>query len=1135
MKAAKQKLLLIFLIVPIFGIIGWLGYKGYNTYNEYKHSNNKTEYINFIEKASDVLIALSKENTDSVIYLTSNMPGDLKKLQKSRKATDDAIAISSKIKKSNFDGVEMERVSAALKNINLARSKVDTLNKDYEEIFFNLYKKQATNQIITVMKAVIDKSPTADIKISLGVYVDVMREYTLENLEKGFISHTIDAHKAINDTQLYLWEQIISKISAPSINKINDRLLAEKLSKLIDDKNINNTIANNRVVVLTNSLSDNLEITSKNWRKDYDAKLNNLLMTKELLTEVHHKNLSNQELSLRNRVIQYGLGAILLVFLLLILIAFYRNINRDKRLLESALKDIEFDLSREKRQELRRIVDSRDASAIYTFLSQTIKEANQAKDLFLANMSHEIRTPLNGIVGFTQLLKSTELSEDQEEFIKVIEDSSENLLSIVNDILDLSKIKADKIELESIPFNARERFESAVETYAAKASQKGIEFGTYIDPNIPPSLIGDPTKLSQVIINLISNSTKFTNPDGEVNVFVDLVSESSITATLKFSVQDTGIGMTKEQQGKIFDAFSQADSSTSRKFGGTGLGLAISSRLVNIMGGEIKIESQPDVGSTFYFTIDFEKQSGAEEDTFNNYSNITLGLHLPANNIDRQIDKNLQRYVEHLGANFKIFYGDEIYNISKDELPDIICFDHKYNKRGSDLKKLGNLDTNIVLMAQQDFKNDDESIMSKISKVVYKPLNFSKVIKLLEDAMSSDSNATKVTKKETNSKTRFHNVHALVAEDNAINQKLIMKILEDFGLESTIANNGQEAVDLRKQNEYDLVFMDIQMPVMGGIDATKEILEYERSSGQDHIPIIALTANALAGDREKYIEAGMDNYTSKPINIEQIQLLLIEYFPNNIQNEGDTIHEEKPKVVATPKVEEKTITETKLVEIVEAKQPIQEKVIEEPKIAEVPKVEKSPEVEPKVTKPAKSSMRDLVAELKQAKNKEQKVEPEAPKAPEKPVAKSSMRDLVSELKGIKKDTPAIKAEPVVNKEEVIVEKESTSDNITDVLLYKKSLLTSKIFSSFIKDLGYSVDIINNDDSFVESLNNTKYRFVLIDYVILHEEQESILSFISESGAKPIAIADNTPAENVESNCPTISGRINREEIAKLLS
>jgi len=1130
MKAAKQKLLLIFLIVPIFGIIGWLGYKGYNTYNEYKHSNNKTEYINFIEKASDVLIALSKENTDSVIYLTSNMPGDLKKLQKSRKATDDAIAISSKIKKSNFDGVEIERVSAALKNINLARSKVDTLNKDYEEIFFNLYRKQATNQIITVMKAVIDKSPTEDIKISLGVYVDVMREYTLENLEKGFISHTIDTHKAINDTQLYLWEQIIAKISAPSINKINDRILAEKLSKLINNKNINNAIANNRVVVLTNSLSDNLGITSKNWRKDYDAKLNNLLMTKELLTEVHHKNLSNQELSLRNRVIQYGLGAVLLVFLLLILIAFYRNINRDKRLLESALKDIEFDLSREKRQELRRIVDSRDASAIYTFLSSTIKEANQAKDLFLANMSHEIRTPLNGIVGFTQLLKSTELSEDQEEFIKVIEDSSENLLSIVNDILDLSKIKADKIELESIPFNARERFESAVETYAAKASQKGIEFGTYIDPNIPPSLIGDPTKLSQVIINLISNSTKFTNADGEVNVFVDLVSESSITATLKFSVQDTGIGMTKEQQGKIFDAFSQADSSTSRKFGGTGLGLAISSRLVNIMGGEIKIESQPDVGSTFYFTIDFEKQSGAEEDRFNDYSNITLGLHLPANNIDRQIDKNLQRYVEHLGASFKVFYGDEIYNMSKDELPDIICFDHKYNKRGSDLKKLTSLDTSIVLMAQQDFKNDDESIMSKISKVVYKPLNFSKVIKLLEDAMSSDTNATKVTKKEPNTKIRFHDVHALVAEDNAINQKLIMKILEDFGLESTIANNGQEAVDLRKQNEYDLVFMDIQMPVMGGIDATKEILEYERSSGQDHIPIIALTANALAGDREKYIEAGMDNYTSKPINIEQIQLLLAEYFPNNIRKEGDKVEEAEPKTVETPKTVSNPAPKSKPVEATEIKEPIQEQIVDEPTIAEVPKEE--PKV---VAKPAKSSMRDLVAELKQAKNKEQKVEPETPKAPEKPVAKSSMRDLVSELKGIKKETQAVKAEPVVNKEEVIVEKENASENTTDVLLYKKSLLTSKIFSSFIKDLGYSVDIINNDDSFLESLHNTKYRFVLIDYVILHEDQESILSFISEAGAKAIAIADNTPAEDVESDCPTISGRINREEIAKILS
>ena len=721
-------------------------------------------------------------------------------------------------------------------------------------------------------------------------------------------------------------------------------------------------------------------------------------------------------------------------------------------------------------------------------------------------MSHEIRTPLNGIVGFTQLLKSTELSEDQEEFIKVIEDSSENLLNIVNDILDLSKIKADKIELESIPFSARERFESAVESYAAKASQKGIEFGTFIDPSIPDTLLGDPTKLSQVIVNLISNSTKFTNSDGEVNVFVDLVSESSLTATLKFAVQDTGIGMTKEQQGKIFEAFSQADSSTSRKFGGTGLGLAISSRLITIMGGEILIDSEPNKGSTFHFTLDFEKQTSTDTVKIDNYNNMSIGLHLPSENIDRQIDKNLKTYVEYLGANFTIYYGDDIFDLSKDDLPDLLCIDHKYNKRGSDLSKMGDLATKVVLMAQQDFKSDDDDIISKFIKIVYKPINFSKVIKLLEEASNSDGSLIKSAKKASSGKTHFRDVHALVAEDNAINQKLIMKILEDFGLDVTIANNGQEAVELRMKNEYDLIFMDIQMPVMGGIDATSEILKFEKSSGQEHLPIIALTANALAGDREKYIDAGMDNYTSKPINIEQIQFILAEYFPNNIVDESEPVDKPQAKVREAVRTEEKV------------EPAIDDNIVSEHK-SKVNSTELAPELS--------AIDEEIKAENSIPQESIQPIVPEDTKQ-----KKHSMNDLLAELKGIKKKNQDSNSIEVV-KEELPSVESVTNTNKTDVLLYKKSFLTSKIFASVIQELGYKVEIVKDEDTFLASVGNKDYRFAFVDNIILSEDPESIISFLKDENIIPVSISDVSGKIDYE-YCESISGRPNKDELLDLL-
>jgi len=884
----KRYIQFISVVLPILILLAIGGYFTYTSWFKYKNNMLLQTELHHAK----LLQSLENSALNEVVCIAT-MSEHKKLMQKVCNRTKETTDNLLKEILTQKDDTSLYQIENIIKDV---RTKIkDSGTIAVEKLVNGDLDKKLHTFIQSYIHKVNTNKDSLDKKEYLRLYSDISDISYSTEAEKALVSYYLSLNKKVPAKNLIYWDKIINASQVPELNKEKISVLYEDIESQFNNDNFQKSlrqIEDVRLDIMSNSNTGNYVSNVADWV----AQLNNKQKT---LHNVQHMLLDNilhtasKDLNKSKVTLFLALASLLLGIIgLLFFMSLWRKNNTKRKLLDELVGKISQVNSDDK------LVVSDDITShkvAYNYIAsnyESLHDSENRKDLenktnslFMNNLTYEIKTPLNGISGYTKLLKETPLNIEQSGFVTMIENNFENLDSIVNKISNTNTTITEKLELENILFDLVQKVESSVETFSIKADQKDIVLGLYIDPDLIDKVKGDATKLSHIITNLIDNALELSNAYDTINVIVEKIREDNRTITVKFQINDQGIGYTEEeikQIQKILETMKSNDNVLPIDM----KNLSISSKIIKRMGGILELESIKGEGSTFSFALTFEKDDKENASkAYPTFEDMTVGLALPSKDINRQVDQNLAKYIKYLKANFKIYDYDELFDKhSNIEFPELLFVYHNYARLEGELDAFSKLPSKIALLTSGTLRSRIDIQKHTFSSVVYAPITMSKVVKIFGE--SKLDKPVHIEKKividnieNTNKKivSEFNDMSALVVEENKISQQILTSQLSNLGINVISCTSGKEAFSLRKEKEFNIIFMTLDMPIMDGFDTTSKILYFEGVSQLEHIPIVGLTNDINDELLEKCIKVGMDDCIEKDINSKDMSNILKKY------------------------------------------------------------------------------------------------------------------------------------------------------------------------------------------------------------------------------------------------------------------
>ena len=879
----KKYLQFIFILVPIIFLIVIGAYFAYNNWNSYQ----KNKIVKPQSQNLELLGALKHSILNEIVCIVTvgNHKNLMDKVCKKTRETTDSLMQDILEQKDDTSLYPLEKIIDTIRN---------KINNNGVIAIDKLVKGEVDQKINIFVEKYIDKLKKYnqnDLKKKdyVLLYSEISKIAYATESEKALISYYLALKKPITKKNLIFWETSLEKSKIKNLSNKKTSIIYRKINDMYEEKSFQSVlkdISDVRLDIKHNHVSGRYRTNISTWINLLNKKQKVLHAAETiLLNEIFHNR--TKEVKLNFNILLGSLVALLFgIFGLLFLIEFWKDIRTKHSLLDGLLDKIS-QVNSNRKLELTENIESYKVACNYvesSYESLSKKDIHATEEIktnkvFLNNIAYEVRTPMNGISGYMKLLKETKLDPEQSDFVTLMENNFENLDSILNKVSKDKIHPSKRLEIENIEFDVVKNIESVVETFSIKADQKDIVLGLYINPTLTRNVKGDGTKLSQVITNLIYNALESSNAYDSIDIIVDKVYDDNQKVNVKFEIKDHGLGYTEDEVRQIKNMFKNMDSDVHI----TNIdmkNLKISNKIIKRMGSKLEFKSKKGEGSSFYFTLIFEKESDVENFLiYPTFEGLKVGLALPSYDIHRQVDKNLEDYVKYLKADFKIYDYESLFD-KKEEivLPDIMFVYHNYARLEGELEKFATLSSKIALITFGTLRARINKEDYDFSSAVYAPITMHKIMKIFEKNqrdMSKNIERNYLYQRNTHVIKNFERLKALVFVGNPISQKILANILRKFNIDVTIVTNGNDIFDFVKDKEFNIIFMDTTTSSMDSLEIVSKILYYEGVNQLNHVPIVALSRNPKECD--KYINSGMDGCIDKKVDEDKIYRIIYKH------------------------------------------------------------------------------------------------------------------------------------------------------------------------------------------------------------------------------------------------------------------